>query len=106
MYIPAENVYYETILKDHSSQDLYTYATKKRVFPVSPSSLYPYLLTLTLGLKGLKIEKEAQTILNELGRLSGDLERLLKDFNLIGSHLRDAQKKIPRYRKTLRKILS
>src|SRR6185369_5701362 len=39
MYIPAENVYYETIIRDAAS-DLVAYALAKKVIPVSPNTLY------------------------------------------------------------------
>lgn len=105
MYIPAENVYYETIIRDErmddSSPDIYSYATQKHVFPVSPNSLYPYLMTLALGFRGLKIEQQAKEILSELMRMQGDLEKFSKDFRLVGSHLSDAQKKFSEAEKKL-----
>ena len=107
MYIPAENVYYETIIRtDAGDEDLYAYATKKRVFPVSPNSLYPYLMTLALGLRGLQIEKQAHEILNELARISGDLERFTRDFRTAGDHIANAGKKFAEAEKKLDKIES
>ena len=43
MYIPAENVYYETVLKDGSDEDILDYAWKRRVFPTSPNSFFAFL---------------------------------------------------------------
>ena len=107
MYIPAENVYYETVIKDdNTSQDasLMTYAFSKRVVPVSPNSFYAYLHTISLGLKGLKIEENARVIIERLARLQGDFSRFRDDFNLLGKHLsntrtkyEDAEKRLNRF---------
>ncbi|MFA5085345.1 MAG: DNA recombination protein RmuC, partial [Candidatus Omnitrophota bacterium] len=46
MYIPSEGVYYEAFVKDkHFGEEntLIDYAWKKRVCPVSPQTIYPYL---------------------------------------------------------------
>lgn len=106
MYIPAENVYYETIIRDDTDNgaDLYSYASKRHVFPVSPNSLYPYLMTLALGLRGLKIEQEARAILGELTRLYGDLDRFSKDYRVVGDHLSNALKKYGEAEKKLDRI--
>jgi len=94
MYIPAENVYYETIIKDDSSgaeRDLSQYALGKKVIPVSPNSFYAYLQAIVLGVKGMKIEESAKEILQYLGRLEGDFARFKEEFNKLGSHLGHAQ---------------
>ncbi len=90
MYIPAENVYYELIIKDDAADTdkaLLNYAFTKRVIPVSPNSFYAYLQTILLGLKGLHIEEQAQEILKNLARLSGDFRKFQEDFELVGKHL-------------------
>lgn len=106
MYIPAENVYYETIIRDEADDgaDLYSYSTKKHVFPVSPNSIYPYLMTLALGLRGMKIEQQAKEILGELTRVYGDLERFSKDFHTVGDHLSNASKKFDEAEKRLDRL--
>ncbi len=83
MYIPAENVYYELIIKDEAvdtDKALLNYAFTKRVIPVSPNSFYAYLQTILLGLKGMHVEKQAQEILKNLARLSGDFDKFRADF--------------------------
>ena len=90
MYIPAENVYYELIIKDEAvdtDKALLNYAFTKRVIPVSPNSFYAYLQTILLGLKGLHIEEQAQEILKNLARLSGDFKKFQEEFELVGKHL-------------------
>lgn len=93
MYIPAENVYYETIIKDESTAEksLSEYALNKRVIPVSPGSFYAYLQAIVLGLKGMKVEARAKEIIRYIGRLQGDFARFRDDFDLVGKHLGHAQ---------------
>ncbi len=93
MYIPAENVYYETIIKDDSPEDrsLSQYAIGKHVIPVSPNSFYAYLQVIVLGLKGMKIEDRAKEIVGYLSRLEGDLGKFRDEFTLLGKHLGHAQ---------------
>jgi DNA recombination protein RmuC len=89
MYVPAENVYYETIIKDESlgEKNLSQYALSKRVIPVSPNCFYAYLQAIVLGLKGMKIEVQAKEIIHYLARLQGDFARFREDFGLVGKHL-------------------
>lgn len=93
MYIPAENVYYETIIKDDSEEErnLSQYALSKRVIPVSPNSFYAYLQAIVLGLKGMKVEERAKEIIQYLSRLRGDFAKFRDDFGLLGKHLGHAQ---------------
>jgi len=96
MYIPAENIYYETILKDESlgeERSIFSYALEKRVIPTSPNSFFAYLQVIVLGLKGLQIEKSAQYIFQSLARLQGDLSRFKNDFQILGTHLVNAKSK-------------
>ena len=91
MYIPAENVYYETIIKEDSVEEdksLAGYAMQKKVIPVSPNTIYLYLQTIILGLKGLEVEKNAVQIISALGRLRIDFDRFAREFQLTGTHLR------------------
>lgn len=107
MYIPAENVYYELIIKDEvvdTDKALLNYAFAKRVIPVSPNSFYAYLQTILLGLKGLHIEEQAQDILKNLARLSGDFEKFRSDFELVGKHLTNTKTKYDDADKRLEKF--
>lgn len=96
MYIPAENVYYETIIKDEGlgeEKSLLSYALEKHVIPVSPNSFYAYLQAIALGLKGLQIEKKAQEIMQYLARIEGDFGRFKGDYDTLGGHIERARKK-------------
>ncbi len=93
MYIPAENVYYETIIREELSGEegsLYTYLLSRKVIPVSPNSLYAYLQVIVLGLRGMRVEEHAQKIAQDLQRLGGELGRFRDDYGVLGRHLRNA----------------
>ncbi len=90
MYVPAENVYYELLLSAGTDLDVCAYAREKKVVPVSPNTLYAYLMVVAAGLRGLQIEKNAQNIRGQLTRLGGDLEAVQADFTLVGKHLNNA----------------
>jgi DNA recombination protein RmuC len=106
MYVPAENVYYETIIKEDAVEDrqLFSYALAKRVIPVSPNSFYTYVQTILLGLRGMKVEERAQEILAELGRLRGDFQKIQDNFRVLGRHLTNAAGSYSETEKTMTKL--
>jgi len=107
LYIPAENVYYETITKDDSfgeEKGILNYALKKKVIPVSPNSFYAYLQVIVLGLKGLQIEKDAQRIQALLSSLKKDIGGFQEDFQLVGKHIANAMNKFEEARRRLDKF--
>ena len=92
MYIPAENVYYETIVKyDSDRADILDYAMEKKVIPISPNLLYAYLMTIVMGLHGMQIEKEAAAIRANLQKLTAGLGSFAGNWDTLGGHLRRAQ---------------
>jgi DNA recombination protein RmuC len=96
MYIPAENIYYETIVRCpqlSEESDIYFHCLKKRVFPVSPNSFYAYLQAIVLGLKGLQVEKSARDILGRLERLQAGFQSFQDDYEIIGRHISHAAAK-------------
>jgi DNA recombination protein RmuC len=116
MYIPAENVYYETIIKEQDSgdgKDLGSYAMQKRVIPVSPNTFYLYLQTILMGLKGLEIDRNAEEIISTLGRLKGDFDKFAGDFESIHTHLRhasnsydSAERRLQKFADKLQQVIS
>jgi DNA recombination protein RmuC len=92
MYIPAENVYYETIIRYESDKtDLLEYALSKKVIPVSPNLLYAYLMTIVMGLHGMQIEEQAAQIRAALNQLAGSFSSFIETWEILGKHLRNAQ---------------
>ena len=105
MYIPAENVYYETIVRNEDASDgLYEYSLARRVVPVSPNTLYSYLQVILLGLRGLRIEERAEEILRAIGGLGGELDRFRQEFATLGRHIEDAAKKFGEGSRRLQKL--
>ena len=93
MYIPAENVYYETIVRDEElggERSLSSHALERKVIPVSPSCFYAYLQAIVLGLRGLRIEDHARDVLALLARIGGELGRFRDEFRILGKHLTNA----------------
>ena len=94
MYIPAENIYYETIIKDDllgEHESLHSYAIQKHVVPVSPNSFYAHLMVIALGFKGLLIEKNAREIQQYLQRLVTELKKFTGLFETLGMQLNNAK---------------
>ena len=112
LFIPAENIYYETIVKyTGETQDVLQYSLDKKVIPVSPNLLYAYLMTVVMGLHGLRIEKQAAEIRQNLKKLNASFADFGGHWEVLGRHLRNAyaqydegQKKLDRFGLNLNQI--
>ncbi|MCS7217280.1 MAG: DNA recombination protein RmuC [Candidatus Bipolaricaulota bacterium] len=92
MYIPAEGVFLELLLPE-GDLDFLAYAWNKRVFPCSPNSFYSYLRALSLGLKGWELARDVERVVRELQAAEQGLAQALEEFDTLGGHLRNAQRK-------------
>lgn len=90
MYVPAENVYYEAVIRDENGDDLYDYCVQRRVFPVSPNSLYAYLQTIIVGMNGMRVSQRAEIILREIQSLKLEFEEFDSVYGKLGTHLKNA----------------
>ncbi len=96
MYIASESVYYEAFIKDKQfgeDNNLIDYALKKKVYPTSPQTIYPYLMTILQGMKALMIEENAKDILAKVTGLRNDYDRFKTIYNIIISHVENAHAK-------------
>ena len=73
MFIPAESIYAQ-IHCDH--QDLVKIAYRKRVYIVSPSTLWATLNTITAIFRDVKMREQADIIQNEVLAMMTDVQRL------------------------------
>ena len=78
MYLPSEGVYYELVCGKTGA--MLKYAHEKRVFPVSPTTFTSQLQVISLGLKGMQIEKRAHEVMAYVAQLQGDFDRFRDDF--------------------------
>jgi len=105
MYVPAENVYYEAIIRTEDDPfQLYRYCMEKRVIPVSPNSLYAYLHTIMVGLKGMQVSQRAETIVREIESLRIELDKFTKAYDTVSQHIRNAASKLEEGSKLLNKV--
>ncbi|MBU1085661.1 MAG: DNA recombination protein RmuC [Candidatus Beckwithbacteria bacterium] len=89
MYIPSEAVYYEIA----NLTELSDYARKKRVYSVSPSTLYAHLQMILLSFEGKKIESKSKEIFTLLRAIQGDYSNLKDKLETLGSHIGNSYNK-------------
>ncbi len=107
MYIPAENIYYETIIHGEDFEDekgLFQFSVTRRVIPVSPNSFYAYLQVILLGLRGMKVEERAKEILSRVSGLQTNFNKLLEEIETLGKHINNAHATFDRATKKLDKF--
>jgi len=86
MYVPAEAVYYEIV----NDPDLFDYASRKRILPVSPTTFYAYMKAILMSFEGQKVEKRAKEILASLGSIEKDYEKINDNLATLSRHLNNA----------------
>lgn len=87
MYVPSESVYYEIV---NSDPDLMSYAYKKRVMPVSPSTFYAFLRSVMLSFEGQKIASEIRTIQQALRAIHTETSKFGDLLATLQSHVTNA----------------
>jgi DNA recombination protein RmuC len=104
MYMPSESIYYEIIGRDTGGENAADYAVGRKVIPVSPNTIFAYLQTVMLGLRGLQVEERAAEIVDLIGRVRGDVGRFTADFETLGTHLKNAVGRYDEADKRLNKL--
>jgi DNA recombination protein RmuC len=107
MYIPAENVYYEAMLRAQDPEggnSIFSHALARKVVPVSPHTFYAYLLVILHGLKGMKFEQRAREIQDQLGALRQQFAAFWAAFEKVGAHLGNARKQFDESEKQAEKV--
>lgn len=107
MYIPAENVYYETIIRDDAIAEdhgILQHALAQKVIPVSPNSFFAYLQVIVMGLRGMDMEQKSGQILGALMQLQKELNGVREDFITAETQLKNAVKNFEKAGKHLERF--
>jgi len=101
MYIPAENVYYEAVIRENEDLDLREYCAMRRVLPTSPNTLVAYLQIVSAGLRGLAMHERSRELQDGIGQVVLEVERFRAQHEQLGRHLDNAAKKYTESLRTL-----
>jgi len=85
MFIPSEGVFTE-ILEDAAT---YQYSKDKKVYLVSPNSLYHSLQIIMLSLRGQKINEAAHQILSMIAGIKQESEKFGKNLDVLSTHIKN-----------------
>lgn len=85
MYVPSQGVYEEIIV----STEISDYSRIKRVIPVGPNSLYTYLQSIVLSLRGQQINKIAHEILKMVTGIKQESDKFAKTLDVLGNHVKN-----------------
>lgn len=100
MYIPSEAVYYEIA----DTPTLIDYARSKRVYAVSPTTLYAHLQMILLSFEGKKIESKSREIFAMLRALKVDYEKVSDNLSVLGKHINNASNQFGNVTSSFQKI--
>ncbi|HUQ16932.1 MAG TPA: DNA recombination protein RmuC [Candidatus Saccharimonadales bacterium] len=101
LYIPAENVYYEAIIRESEDLDLREYCALRRVIPTSPNTLLAYLQLVSAGLRGLAMHERSRELQDGIQHVALEVERFRAQHEQLGRHLDNAAKKYGESLRTL-----
>ncbi len=101
MFVPAEAVFAE-IHAHHS--DVVDYAMQRRVWVVSPTTLWAVLNTARAVLKDVETRKQVHIIQDELGKLGRDFNRFEERMGDLAKHIGQANKDVELIHISSRKI--
>ncbi len=90
MYIPSEGIYHRVFVADPG--DTMREVLSLRVVPVSPGTLFLYLLTVSYGLRGLAFSREQNELISHVSAVRREFNELSRTVELLRGHLKNATK--------------
>jgi DNA recombination protein RmuC len=107
MYLPAESLYYEAfIAQEKDEEDLWQYAYRRSVLPMSPGTLAAYIKTVAMGLKAAAVEQNAHQVLELLSTLERDLKAFRESYDILGRHISNAHQTYDKNARSLQQFES
>lgn len=100
MYIPSEPVYYEIA----DNPEILDYARRKRVYAVSPNTLYAHLQVILLSFEGKKIETKSKEVFALLRSLKVDYDKVDENLSVLGKHINNASSQFVNVTTTFKNI--
>lgn len=86
MYLPSEMVFIEVA----NDSDLLEYARRRRIYPVSPNTLYVHLQTVLLSFEGQKLESRSREVFRVLRAIQKDYEKTEGLLSTLSRHINNA----------------
>ncbi len=97
MFIPSEAVFYEIVTNSAGTldgKDLITYAFERHVFPVSPNTFYPYLLTIARGLRQLHVADNVKKTIEAIAQLEQEFVLQVKKWETARQQIDNARRNL------------
>ena len=86
MYIPSEGVFHEA-LEDMATVE---YARNKKVYMVSPNTLYHHLQIILIALRGQQVNEVAEKLLHMVSGIQQESDKFGKNLGVLNNHIKNA----------------
>ena len=86
MYIPSEGVFHEA-LEDMATVE---YARAKKVYMVSPNTLYHHLQIILIALRGQQVNEVAEKLLHMVSGIQQESEKFGRNLGVLNNHIKNA----------------
>jgi DNA recombination protein RmuC len=86
MYIPSEGVFHEA-LEDMATVE---YARNKKVYMVSPNTLYHHLQIILIALRGQQVNEVAEKLLHMVAGIQQESDKFGRNLGVLSNHIKNA----------------
>ncbi|MBL8645128.1 MAG: DNA recombination protein RmuC [Rhodospirillaceae bacterium] len=102
MFVPSDSIFVEL---QNNFQAVVQYGFKRKVFLVSPNSLWAILNTVRALIRDAKIREQAEALQAEIGKMAEDVLRLQDRVGKLGTHFKQASEDIRQIEVSTSKIV-